>query len=315
VKFRSTRRLATTSLPWLAAMSSVALGACPLEVVGTWKLAGSSGSEARLVSFQPDGWANVLNGPGEQSPGDIAAQVSYRLMPPQQPRRIEFQSRRGNDMFGAGTTSWEITSHNDDSFTALRTGSTAGKQGYWMRVQTHRYFLTFAARSGAAGDGAAFVMWTTLDGKKTQYDALGSVQQGGGKAHFGKIPDAIARSFATQGDPTRDVMMRIELNEAEYRRTREVHREWTRAPVRSPAGDDPDARALRLIEAMLLSVNRCSTRIQPSEALAIARAAGAQVQVAPSQPLEMVRTMRRTNDRRHVPDKAFPAGWKPAELT
>jgi hypothetical protein len=294
-------------------MSVAAMGACPLEVVGTWKLSGTTGIDARLMTFQPDGWANVLNGPGEQSPGDIAAQVSYRLMPPEDPRRIEFQSRRGDDVFRAGTTVWDITSHADDSFTARPTNKTAGAQGYWVRMQTHRYFLTFAARSAAAGEGAAFVMWTTLDGKKTQYDALGAVQQGG-KAHFGKVPDAIARSFATQGDSARDVMMRIELNEAEYRRTREVYREWTKATARSFATDDANARALRLIEATVLSVNRCATRIQPSEALAIARAAGAQVQVAPSQPVEMVRTIRRANDRRHVPDKAFPAGWKPGEL-
>jgi hypothetical protein len=301
-------------LALFAALSAAARGGCPLEIEGTWKLMGAVPNTPALMSFTADGWANVLGGPSEVSAGDIAAQVSYRLAPAQDPRRIEFDARRGNDLFPPGVSSWEITGHADDSFTARPIDKVAGQQSYWTRLQTHRYFLTFAARSAAA-EGAAFVMWTTLDGQKTQLDALGTVQQGG-SAHFGRIPDAITRSFATQGDPARDVMMRIELNEAEYRRTRAVHREWIKPPARGSAPEDANARALRFIEATLLGVNRCAIRIQPADALALVettRAAGAGV--PPAQPVELVRTIRRTNDRRHVPDKAFPATWKPAALT
>ncbi len=313
---RTKTRRATMSLPLLAA-TSWALGGCPLEVVGTWKLADASASSAGLVTFTSDGWANVLSGAGnEGNPGDIAAQVSYRLAPPQDPRRIDFETPRGNDLFGAGTTSWEITAHSDDSFTARPTSMTAGSQGYWTRVQTHRYFLTFAARAATAGEGAAFVMWTTLDGSKPQLDALGTVQQGG-TARFGRIPDAVARSFSTQGDPARDVMMRIELNEAEYLRTRALYREWLKPAAGGTAKpEDANARAVRFIEAAVLSVNRCATRILPADAQAlVATTQAAGTRALPSQPLELVRMIRKTNDRRHVPDKAFPATWKPAELT
>src|SRR5262245_33284086 len=124
MRSQSALRLALLSL-WAAAPA--AWSACPLEVQGTWQLANANDNTAVLMSFTSDGWANVLNGPGEQSPTDIAAQVGYRLAPPQEPRRIDFQARRGNDLFPPGTSSWDITGSSDDSFTARRADSMTGE--------------------------------------------------------------------------------------------------------------------------------------------------------------------------------------------
>jgi hypothetical protein len=305
---RVAARAAGAALAWVAAGPLCAAGLCPLEIVGTWRL-DDANTRATLLSFNSNGWANLLNGPGEHSPGDIAAQVSYRLEAAPDPRRIDFRARRGNDVFGAGTTSWEITAHSDDSFTARATHSVDGAQSVWTRVQTHRYFLTFAARNATtAGESAAFVMWTTLDGQRTELDALGAVRQGG-SARFGKIPFSLARDFAKQGDAARDVMMRIELSEADYRRTRAVHRAWASAAGREPRAD-PDTQAAQFIEATLESVNRCAPRIRLTDLGALTASAA-----APRRPVELVRMIRRDNDRRHVPDKAFPALWKPADLS
>ena len=135
------------ALSWLSLAPLVAAGAaCPLELVGTWKSSDGAEITPRVISFTPDGWANVLNGPGEQSPLDIVAQVRYQAQPPRDPRRIDFETRRGNDVFPAGTTRWEVTSHADNSFTTRRSDDTSGTQLSWSRVPTHRYFLTFAAR-------------------------------------------------------------------------------------------------------------------------------------------------------------------------
>lgn len=300
----SRQRAALAAAAALAAWAAApiqASGLCSIELVGTWRRADSADSRAALLAFTPDGWANLLNGPGEQSAGDIAAQVRYRLEPPGDPRRIDFVTRRGNDLFAAGTTSWEITGYTDDSFTARAKNSVEGSLETWARVQTHRYFLTFAARDAmAGGESAAFVMWTTLDGKRTVLDGLGVVRRGS-EARFAKIPDDIARAFATQGDPARDAMMRIELSEAEYNRTRAVHRAWLGAVPRRSAAD-PDTQAVLFIEATVESLNRCARRIQP---------AGAGVRPA----VELVRTLRKANDRRHVSDRAFPVRWKPADLS
>jgi hypothetical protein len=67
---------------------------------------------------------------------------------------------------------------------------------------------------------------------------------------------------------------------------------------------------MKLIEQTVESLNRCGMRIQPAQALAVANG----VDVGLRLPLELVRTIRKTNDRRHLPDKAFPFSWKPPEV-
>jgi hypothetical protein len=309
------------SLRWLAAALPIVLcapavagaAACSLEVIGTWKLSDAAEVSPPLISFARDGWANVLSGAGEGTPGDIVAQVNYRVQPARDPRRIEFQSRRGNDVFPPGTSSWEITAYTDESFSARRTDSIDGTQSLWSRVQTHRYFLTFAARKDAAERAtAAFVMWTTLDGRRMELDALGRVLQGT-EVRFGRIPHQLAKEFAKQGDPARDVMMRLELSEAEYLRTREVYKTQLALLSRNTRErDDPDSQASRLIEATVQSLNQCGARIRTADTVAVA--GGSTVELS-RRPLELVRTIRKANDRRHVPDKAFPFIWKPAELS
>ena len=191
-----------------------------------------------LVTFGTDGWANVVtvNGAGRPEDFDTLAQVRFQLVPRRDPKRIEFQTPRGNDLFPAGTSSWEITNYTDESFSSRRSDSDAGEQALWSRLQTHRYFLTFAARANAA----AFVMWTTLDGKKPAYEALGSTKQGTA-ARFGRVPDELMQAFARDSKRTDETMLRIELSEAEYRRTHQVFEAWNAVLSHDVlANDDPE---------------------------------------------------------------------------
>jgi hypothetical protein len=301
--------------------------ACPLEVVGTWRLATATESEPGLLSFSPDGWLNVLSGSAEGHARDFArdldivAQVRYELVPRREPKRIQFRTQRGNDVFPAGASSWEITAYTDESFTVRRADAEAGEQSLWSRVQTHRYFLTFAARNGitregaATGDAAAFVMWTTLDGNKTGLEALGTREQGS-SARFGRIPNELAKAFATQSDRGDDVMMRLELSEAEYRRSHAVFAAWDALLSGDRlARDDPQGQAMELLEATVQSVNRCGVRIQLADANSTAATDSSKKANLLRRPLEFVRLIRRSNDRRHVPDKAFPFRWKPPSVT
>lgn len=279
---------------------------CPLEAIGTWRLTSATDPQPMLVTFAPDGWANVTSVTGAGLPADFdtIAQVRYQLVPRRDPKRIEFQTQRGNDLFPSGTSSWEITSYTDESFSSRRSDSAAGEQSLWTRLQTHRYFLTFAARDGSAGrDPATFVMWTTLDGQKAAYEALGATRQGA-TARFGRMPDQVVQAFARESKRPEETMMRVELSEAEYRRTHQVFEAWDALLARDVlATQDPDNQALGLLDAAVQSVNRCGLKLRVAQDGAAASPA--------RRPGDLVRTLRRINDRRHVPDRLFPFRWKP----
>jgi hypothetical protein len=272
--------------------------ACPVEVVGTWRLVNTSESQPMLVTFGADGWANVVTvtGAGRPEDFDTIAQVRYQLAPRRDPKRIEFQTRRGNDLFPTGSSSWQITSHTDETFSSRRSDSEAGDQSVWSRVQTHRYFLTFATRDARAAQGpATFVMWTKLDGQKAMYEALGASKEGA--ARFGRMPGALMQAFARETRRADETMLRIELSEAEYFRTHQVFEAWDALLTRDVlATNDPDDQAAGLLDAAVQSVNRCGVKLRTTQT---------------ASPGELVRALRRINDRRHVPDKVFPFRWKP----
>jgi hypothetical protein len=289
----------------LATAACAPVLACPVEIVGTWRLTAATEPQPMLVTFATDGWANVetVTGAGRPEDFDTIAQVRYQLVPRRNPKRIEFQTARGNDLFPAGTSSWEIINSTDESFSSRRSDSTAGETAQWSRIQTHRYFLTFAARDGAGGrEQATFVMWTTLDGQKPKYEALGAAKLGA-EARFGRMPDEALQSFVRESKRTDETMLRIELNEAEYFRTHQVFEAWNALLSRDVlAKDDPDRQVLGLLDAALQSVNRCGLKIRTTpDGVAAAPARNAN---------ELVRTIRRINDRRHVPDKVFPFRWQ-----
>jgi hypothetical protein len=144
-------------------------------------------------------------------------------------KRIEFKSTHGSDLFRSGTTSMEIVDYGDDSFITLNTEEVI--RLCWYRVQTRRYILTFAARSGPAQpDGAAFAMWTKLDGRKTEIEALGAYLAKNVKGKtgpvFGPIPAQLYNEFTTESEKKSDVMMRMELTEAEFERSYKVFEAW-----------------------------------------------------------------------------------------
>src|SRR5262249_39615838 len=113
---------------------------------------------------------------------EMLESVNYKLDDPRNPKVIEFSTPRGAEGFVQGLTMMKILSFSQDSFTTRSIGS--DEEIRWDREQTHRYFLTFAARSavsqsqGAAvsqsQEGPAFVMWTSMDGRQTNIDALGT---------------------------------------------------------------------------------------------------------------------------------------------
>jgi hypothetical protein len=294
-------------LVWGSALAAPAPSGCAPEVIGTWKLEASALPDTTLLRFGTDGWASMLSGPSDRpaTSYEIIAQVSYSLAA-RDPKRLRFSTQRGNDLFAAGVSDWDITAYSDQSLITQPAQVANAEQQQWSRVTTQRYFLTLAARRGTLQKPAAvFVLWTTL-GAGTDLEALGMLGEGP-SARFARIPLPLAREFTRLSGRAEDVILRIELSEAEYLRTHRVLAAWD-GVLRNDqlARNEPLVQLNELLDATVQSVNRCATRLQLPPATEVSSAHRA--------PHPWIEALRRRNERRHVSDKVFPFSWRPGPV-
>jgi hypothetical protein len=280
-----------------------------------WRSEATSETNPVFYGFGHDGRITIFG----HVPGvlpqefEMMASVGYKLDNPAAPKRIEFTATHGSDLFRTGKTSMEIVQYSDDSFTTLDTES--GSQLRWDRVQTRRYFLTFAARSGQAQPGgAAFAMWTKLDGRKTEVEALGVhlAKDGKGKTGpvFGPIPAQLYNEFAAESDQNSDVMMRMELTEAEFERSYKVFEAWTEfARVAKLPHKDPYLNGMEFLKSAAENLNQCDEKLKLHTTDGAAAARNPH-----QQTLEYIRMIRKKNDDLHVTDRDFPTDWRPTLL-
>jgi hypothetical protein len=286
--------------------------ACDFNIVGMWRSEVTSETNPIFYGFGRDGLVTVFGHVPNALPQDfeMMASVGYKLDDPAAPKSIKFTARTGSDLFRTGTTSMEIVEYGDDSFTTLDTES--GSRLRWDRVQTRRYFLTFAARSGPAQpDGAAFVMWTTLDGRKAEIESLGVhlAKDAKGKTGpvFSPVPAQLYSEFAAESDKKSDVMMRMELTEAEFERSYKVFEAWAEfARVAKLPHKDPYLNGMEFLKSAAENLNRCDEKLklQTTDGAAAARNPH-------QQTVEYIRMMRKKNEDLHVTDRDFPTDWRP----
>lgn len=289
--------------------------ACAFNIAGMWRSEATSGTNPVFYGFGHDQRITVFGHVPDVMPHEfeMMASVGYKLDNPSAPKRIEFTATRGTDMFREGKTSMEIVQYSDDSFTTLDTES--GSQLRWDRVQTRRYFLTFAARSGQAQpDGAAFAMWTKLDGRKTDIQALGVhlAKDVKGKTGpvFSQIPAQLYNEFAAESEKKSDVMMRMELTEAEFERSYKVFEAWAEfARIAKLPHKDHYLNGLEFLKSAAENLNLCDEKLKLHTTDGTAAARNPH-----QQTLEYVRMMRKKNDDLHVTDRDFPTDWRPTLL-
>jgi hypothetical protein len=289
--------------------------ACAFNIAGMWRSEATSETNPVFYGFGHDARVTVFGHVADVLPHEfeMMASVGYKLDNPTAPKRIVFTATRGTDIFRSGTTTLEIVQYSDDNFTTLDTES--GSQLRWDRVQTRRYFLTFAVRSGKAPpDGAAFTMWTKLDGRKTEAEALGVffAKDAKGKPApvFGPVPAQLYNEFAEESEKDSDVMMRIELTEAEFERSYKVFEAWAEfARVAKLPHKDPYLNGMEFLKSAAENLNLCDEKLnlQTTDGAAAARNPH-------QQTLEYVRMMRKKNDNLHVTDRNFPTDWRPTLL-
>ncbi|HVG30900.1 MAG TPA: hypothetical protein VM864_14415 [Pyrinomonadaceae bacterium] len=319
---------------------SEARKACPFNVVGTWRSEAATENPI-LFRFAPDGTVTLLSASTAipNSDFETLAAVSYKLDKPSAPTRLDIIAARGNEVFGRGTTAMEIVEYGDDSFTTIH--PVDGRRTHWVRAKTNRYFLTFAARrtqltgysddssqkidpkvgrpNGAAYGGPAFAMWTKLDGRKTEVETLGLYLRTEGVGRMvpvvGAIPSGLYKEFLKESDKDSDVMMRLELSEAEFERTHKVFKIWEkRAQDKTLLYDEPYLNAMEFLRRTAESLNQCGERVKLHKLDWLQNDEIVSRHHIPAHPLEYIRDMRKKNDKLHVTDARFPADWRPGQF-
>jgi hypothetical protein len=278
---------------------------CPLELAGPWRAADAA---EVVVRFSTDGWASLLGGSGPHVDDlDILAQVRYELHTPRSPEHIAFTTRRGNDVFPPGESTWDIGATTEDTFVAR----SANSERSWIRVTTHRYFVTFA-HFADPGAEATFVAWTAIAGDRAAVEALGvHTGPGDSEGKFGEIRAELVAATGAKGRES-DAVLRVELGAAEYLRSRRLFEAWsTLATSGILSGEEPHRTGLDFLANVIERVNRCRARLKLDGAIASAADDNAARQRLPG----VVRSLRGANAALHVADAAFPRDWTPPELT
>jgi hypothetical protein len=297
------RRAFLYSLPsvYLAAQGT-AFGqkVCEFDILGTWRTTGYDNADALLYRFAPDGTITVLShsGSGQTEIGGAA----YKL---DNSRKTILIATTGNvGGFEKGTTTLKITGYDDASFTCEKPGSGAMR---WVRVESHRYFLVLAGRSGTFYDhsGPTFPMLIKTGGKQPQIDAVG-IYSSGGHGAFGKIPADTCNEFMKEPRNSSDVMLRLEMTEAEYERSLHIVRTWERR-AREGALLYPNIYLdnILLVKQVTEGLNRCGQKIKLYN-LDWGLEDTISEHNAPSlAPFLYFKELRRLNESLHVRDKKF----------
>src|SRR5215510_8673068 len=127
---------------------------------------------------------------------------------------------------------------------------------------------------------------------------------------FGPIPDRLYREFENESDKASNVMLRLELTEAEFESSHKVFETWAEyARTAKLPHNDPYLNGMEFLKSVGENLNQCD------EKLKLDTTSGATTtQNSHQQALEYVRGMRKKNKNLHVTDGMFPSDWRPMLL-
>lgn len=298
---------------------------CPFNIEGMWRSDITTESTPVFFSFAKKGHVTLFTYSPNTLPQDfeVLTALSYRLNKPAAPKGIEFMTPRGNDIFKQGVTILNITEYGENNFTTQDPATE--QKTRWERVQTHLYFLTFAARSAPSPlGGTTFVMWTMMDGRETKIEALGVqlTKDDTGKPLpvFGPIEAGLYNQLTEESDKDKDkksnkddnVFIRVEVTQAEFELTHDTYQTWEKY-VKDHAlpNSDPYLNGLEFVRKVAESFKPCGEKAKLQALTQHERDEIASKYTSPQRPFEYIKVMRKKNDELHVNNKLFPWGWRP----
>lgn len=190
------------------------------------------------------------------------------------------------------------------------------------RTDSTRYFMVLAARNGAFYErsGPAFVMLIRAGAATYDIGALGIYAGNNKQPVFGPVPADSYEEFLRDTGKTsakdEDVMLRLEINAAQYERALQVLRSWERR-VRERALLYPEIALdnILLVKQATEELNRCTRTIVAYD-LDWGLEDDISEHNAPLRiPYEYFKELKRLNGTRHVSDSAMPAALLAATET
>lgn len=279
---------------------------CGLNVIGTWKVANSNQPNLVFYRFAADGTVTMLSpsGTGHSSELREIGTATYKLDDPKEPKVILFETTKVVGGFAKGITSMDITAHDDTSLTLGKPGTASTR---WTKVNLHRYYIVFAGTSGVFFDesGPSFPMLIKLDGQQAQIDAVGIYAEGKNWA-FGPVPAATYNEFMKEPRKDSDVMLRLEITEAQYERALKIVRTWAR---RVREGDllypDLFLDNVLLAKQVTESLNQCGDKFKLYKLDWSLSDHISQHNTASRATFVFFKELRRLNESLHVRDEQF----------
>jgi hypothetical protein len=173
-----------------------------------------------------------------------------------------------------------------------------------------RHFVVFAGRTQVFFErsGPAFVMLMRTDREDVEIGAFGIHAGDGGMPVFGAVPAKEYGRFLRDADAHSGVMLRVEVNAAQYQRVLGILRGWERR-VRERALLYPDIAMdnILLVKQATEELNRCETTLVPYRLDWGLEDDVSEHNTALRIPFEYFRALKQLNVARHVPDSAMPA--------
>jgi hypothetical protein len=290
----------------MAATTAFGQKGCDLNVIGTWKVENSNKANLFFYRFAADGTVTMLSPSrsGKSSELREIGSATYTLDDPKEPKVISLKTNHGVGGFAKGITSMDITAYDDTSLTLGKHGSGSTR---WTRVDPHRYFIVFAGTSGVFFDqsGPSFPMLIKMDGQQTQIDAVGIYAEGN-KWAFGPVPAATYSAFMKEPRKDSDVMLRLEITEAQYERGLKIVRTWARR-VREDALLYPDLFLdnVLLAKQVTESLNQCGDKFKLYKLDWSLSDHISQHNTASRATFVFFKELRRLNESLHVRDEQF----------
>jgi hypothetical protein len=208
----------------------------------------------------------VLSQGSEESHGAFreVATAAYKLDKPGAPKNVEFRAIKPGGVFAPGITTMEIARYDDKTFIGVRPGS---EPMVWVRVDTQRYFVVFAARQGNLQvhqeAGPALAMLIKAEGGRAQVETFG-LYFDKGEAVTGPVPPEIYRGLIEDSGTASGVVLRLEVAEREFEASLKILHTWQRRAREGALLFQPNSylNTIAPLKEIAESLNQCGEKIK-----------------------------------------------------